>query len=141
MSTQNLQRFTDAQLKTYTRALTEISQGRKQSHWMWYIFPQVQGLGFSEMSRLYAIKDLNEAQAFLQHPILGKRLIGICEELLQLKENNPTKIFGSPDDMKLQSCMTLFSVVPGAHMVFQLVLDKFFGGQKDEKTLRILNET
>ncbi len=137
---ENLQRFIDAQQTDYAKALSEIREGRKRSHWMWYIFPQIQRLGLSETSRHYAIKDLNEAIAFVQHPVLGNRLITICMALQQLDENNASRIFGSPDDLKLQSSMTLFAAVPDAHPVFQLVLEKFFGGQKDNKTLRIVEE-
>lgn len=135
----NLQRFIDAQKNDYEIALSEIKQGRKRSHWMWYIFPQVQGLGFSSMSKLYAIKNLEEAELFLQHPVLGKRLINICNELLVLPGNDAHIIFGSPDDAKLASSMTLFSLVKNADPVFQLVSDKFFNGVKDAKTLEIMN--
>ncbi|QMU31194.1 DUF1810 domain-containing protein [Adhaeribacter radiodurans] len=135
----NLKRFLDAQEADYAIALTDVKNGRKRSHWMWYIFPQIQGLGFSQISRFYAIKDLNEAEDYLKHPVLGSRLILICNELLQLQENNANKIFGSPDDLKLKSCMTLFSVVPNPNPVFQSVLDKFFSGAKDNKTLQIIS--
>jgi uncharacterized protein (DUF1810 family) len=136
----NLQRFIDAQQSSYQTALTEIKTGRKRSHWMWYIFPQVQGLGFSETSRYYAIKDLNEAEDFLQHPLLGKRLIEISNELLKLPSNDATNIFGSPDDIKLRSCMTLFASLPNTDPVFQSVLDKFFNGNKDDKTMRLIGQ-
>ncbi|MDB5139419.1 MAG: calpastatin [Mucilaginibacter sp.] len=106
---------------------------------MWYIFPQIQGLGFSETSRFYAIKDINEARKYLKHPVLGGRLIDICKALLQLEDNNATSIFGSPDDMKLKSSMTLFAVLPETDPVFQSVLDEFFNGLKDTKTLEIMN--
>ena len=136
----NLKRFIDAQEKAYSIALSEIKAGLKQSHWMWYIFPQVQGLGFSETARFYAIKDLDEATAFLQHPVLGSRLIRISTELLQLEGTNASNIFGSPDDLKLQSSMTLFALVPGTNPVFQAVLDKFFKSSKDPKTLQLLHK-
>lgn len=136
----NLKRFIDAQQTSYQTALQEIKNGRKRSHWMWYIFPQVQGLGFSETSRFYAIKDIEEAEEFLKHPILGNRLIEICKVLLGLQYNNANQIFGSPDDMKLKSCMTLFTALPDADPVFQSVLKKFFGGTKDNKTLQILEK-
>src|SRR5579875_938294 len=122
----SLKRFIDAQQTDYQTALAEIKNGRKRSHWMWYIFPQVQGLGFSETSRFYAIKDVAEAEEFLKHPVLGDRLISISEELLQLNTNNASQIFGSPDDLKLKSCMTLFASLPGTNPVFQAVLEKFF---------------
>ena len=136
----DLKRFFDAQQTDYPVPLAEIKNGRKKSHWMWYIFPQIQGLGFSETSKYYAIKDIQEAEEFLKHPVLGSRLIGICNELLQLKQNNANIIFGSPDDLKLKSSMTLFAAVPGADPVFQSVLEKFFSGTKDTKTLQIVQE-
>lgn len=136
----NLQRFIDAQETDYQTALSEVKNGRKQSHWMWYIFPQIQGLGFSETSRSYAIKDLNEAETFSKHPVLGSRLITICNELLTLSGNNATRIFGTPDDMKLKSSMTLFSALHNADPVFQMVLDKFFNGAKDNKTLQVIEK-
>ncbi len=135
-----LQRFLDAQKRDYQTALTEIKNGKKRSHWMWYIFPQVQGLGFSETSRFYAIHDLKEAEAFLNHPILGSRLTQICEALIEQKNNNANQIFGSPDDVKLKSSMTLFAAVPNANPVFQAVLEKFFDGTKDTQTLRIIQK-
>ena len=133
-----LQRFLDAQLSDYRMALTEIKAGRKRSHWMWYIFPQIQGLGLSETSRFYAIRDLAEATAYLQHPVLGPRLVAISEALLQLPGGNATSIFGSPDDVKLHSSMTLFGEVPAANPVFGLVLEKFFGGVPDAQTRRLV---
>lgn len=134
----NLQRFIDAQESVYPLALEEIKNGRKQSHWMWFIFPQIQGLGFSATSKLYAIKDNQEAEAFLKHPLLGSRLITISNELLKLNSNDAHTIFGSPDDMKLQSSMTLFSSLKNADPVFDLVLQKFFKGIKDRNTLQRL---
>ena len=134
----DLKRFLDVQQTDYQVALTEVKSGRKKSHWMWYIFPQIQGLGLSETSKYYAIKDIHEAEEFLKHPVLGSRLIRICNELLQLKQNNANNIFGSPDDLKLKSSMTLFAELPGADPVFQAVLKKFFNGTKDIKTLQII---
>jgi uncharacterized protein (DUF1810 family) len=134
----NLDRFIKAQQSDYDMALAEIKNGRKRSHWMWYIFPQVQGLGLSSMSQHYSIKDLTEAQDYLAHPVLGQRLVAISTELLKLRNNDATAIFGSPDNMKLSSSMTLFSLVLNADPVFQQVLDKFFDGEKDPQTLRIL---
>ena len=130
-----LTRFLDVQDTYYPIALSEIQQGKKRGHWMWYIFPQIKGLGFSDISKYYSMNNLEEATAFLQHPVLANRLIGICKALLQLETNDPKKIFGSPDDIKLQSSMTLFAAVPSADPVFEQVLAKLFGGQKDEKTL------
>lgn len=137
---QNLQRFLDAQETDYAVALSEIKIGKKQSHWMWYIFPQIQGLGFSETSKFYAIKNIHEADEFMSHPVLRNRLIEICNALVNLETNDSHKIFGSPDDMKLQSSMTLFSSGSDPNPVFQKVLDKFFDGTKDEKTLDIVKE-
>jgi uncharacterized protein (DUF1810 family) len=136
----DLKRFLDAQQTDYEIALAEVKTGRKKSHWMWYIFPQIQGLGFSATSKYYAIKNIHEAEEFLKHPVLGGRLIGICNELLQLKQNNANAIFGSPDDLKLKSSMTLFAAIPGTDPVFQSVLEKFFNGTKDIKTLQIIKE-
>jgi uncharacterized protein (DUF1810 family) len=136
----NLKKFIDAQEKTYEKALSEIQRGQKKSHWMWYIFPQVKGLGFSETSKFYAIEDLEEAAAFLKDPVLGKRLVQISQALLDLKDLSASQIFGSPDDMKLKSSMTLFSTIDNTHPVFRQVLDKFFKGAMDEKTLSIIGK-
>lgn len=136
----NLQRFLIAQETDYKLALSEIKNGRKRSHWIWYIFPQIQGLGFSETSKYYAIENIDEAEAFLKHPLLGSRLIAICKALIHLKENNASEVMGSPDDMKLKSSMTLFSVVDNADEVFQAVLNKFFNGEKGQATLQIISE-
>lgn len=135
----NLNRFLKAQERDYATALSEIKSGRKRSHWMWYIFPQLAGLGLSETSKFYAIRDKNEAIAFLNHPLLGARLIEITTALLSLQQTNPTSIFGQPDDMKLRSCMTLFAAIDTApHPVFQRVLDKYFDGKRDQATLQFL---
>jgi uncharacterized protein (DUF1810 family) len=136
----SLQRFIDAQQSDYETALSEIKRGRKQSHWMWYIFPQIQGLGFSATSKLYAIKNLKEAQAYLNHPLLGKRLKEITDALINLPSNNAHEIFGSPDDVKLKSSMTLFASLPDADPVFESALKKFFKGEKDAKTLSIIKD-
>ncbi|MGI4760350.1 MAG: DUF1810 domain-containing protein [Janthinobacterium lividum] len=137
-TTPNLQRFLDAQATDYAQALAEMQAGRKRSHWIWYIFPQIQGLGFSEMAHRYAIQDAAEAAAYLHHPVLGSRLVAIATALLGLASRNATAVMGNPDDLKLRSSMTLFAQVPGADPVFQAVLDKFFGGQADAQTLRRL---
>ena len=136
----DLERFVSAQKDDYETAFSEIENGRKRGHWMWYIFPQIQGLGFSETSRYYALKDLHEAEAFLTHELLGSRLIKITNQLLQLKEDDANRIFGSPDDLKLKSSMTLFCSLDGADPVFEAVLDKFFKGIKDEKTLKMMGK-
>ena len=135
----NLERFIDAQERSYQIALSEIKNGKKQSHWMWYIFPQVQGLGFSDTSKFYAIKNIDEAKEFLLHPVLGTRLVNLCNELLKLESDNANSIFGSPDDLKLKSSMTLFSSL-NINPVFQMVLDKFFNGTGDTKTLELIGK-
>ncbi|MBE7169250.1 MAG: DUF1810 domain-containing protein [Williamsia sp.] len=136
MTQDNLKRFIDAQQTDYATALSEIKNGRKRSHWIWYIFPQIQGLGFSSTSKYYAIQDLEEAKSYLEHPQLGSRLVEISKALLELESNDAYRIFGTPDDLKLKSSMTLFAAVPGTDPVFQQVLEKFFKGVKDENTLR-----
>lgn len=135
---QGLDRFVLAQERDYEIALTEISYGKKQTHWMWYIFPQIQGLGFSDTARYYDIKDLKEATDYYLHPVLGPRLIKVSRELLNHIDKTPQEIFGHPDDLKLRSSMTLFAAVPLANPIFQQVIDLFFDGQRDQKTLRIL---
>ncbi|GAA4391547.1 DUF1810 domain-containing protein [Hymenobacter koreensis] len=136
----SLQRFLDAQETDYPVALAEIKRGRKQSHWMWYIFPQIQGLGFSSTAQYYALRDAQEAQAYAQHAELGARLVEISGALLALPGNNATAVLGSPDDLKLRSSMTLFAALPNAHPVFQAVLHKFYKGQPDERTLHLLGQ-
>ena len=133
----DLQRFLTAQEKVYPVALEEIRNGRKRTHWMWYIFPQVRGLGSSSYSTFYGIADLKEAEAFLNHPILGKRIQEIAMALLDQETNDARAIFGSPDDLKLRSSMTLFSSLSQAPPVFQKVLEKFFDGAKDQRTLEL----
>ena len=133
----SLERFLSAQERDYEIALSEIRNGRKQSHWMWYIFPQIEGLGYSSMAQFYAIKDREEAVGFLNDSVLGKRLVEISEVLLNLKENDARKVMGYPDDLKLKSSMTLFYVVSG-RAVFKQVLDKYYFGELDEKTVSLL---
>lgn len=132
-----IDRFLQAQNEVYLRALKEIKSGRKQTHWMWYIFPQIKGLGSSMTSVFFSIKDAEEAKEYLKHPLLGQRLREISRALLELKTDNATVVFGSTDAMKLRSCMTLFDVVEPA-TVFDKVLAKFFDGIRDQKTLKIL---
>lgn len=135
-----LDRFLIAQEKDFEKALSEIKSGKKRSHWMWYIFPQIAGLGFSGTSKFYAIKDSTEAASYSEHPVLGNRLIEISKALLDIEGKTATQIFGSPDDMKLKSCMTLFGSLENTDPVFQNVLDKFFGGTKDNRTLELINK-
>ena len=132
-----LKRFTDAQESKFEKALNEIENGRKQNHWMWFIFPQVAGLGFSETSKFYALKNIGEASSYLRHPVLGPRLIKISKALLTIEGRSANKIFGSPDDLKLKSCMTLFSSVQNTDPVFEAVLKKYFNGTKDFRTLQL----
>jgi len=133
-----LQRFIDAQNESYARALEEITDGRKRSHWMWFIFPQMKGLGRSSTSMFYGINDMDEAREYLAHPILGKRLREISQVLLQLDTNDANAVFGSPDDMKLRSCMTLFDNI-SPNDIFAAVLDKYFDGHRDNNTNKLLN--
>ena len=137
----DLSRFLEAQKNSYDTALREIRAGRKRSHWMWYIFPQIRGLGYSAMAQHYAIRDLDEAREYVQHPVLGPRLIEISEALLALDETDPWRVMGSPDDLKLRSCMTLFQSAAPDQTVFGKVLDKFYGGQPDGRTLEILSRS
>ena len=135
----NLKRFIDAQKDVYPIALKEIKQGYKQSHWMWYIFPQIHGLGYSSTSKYYAIKSIEEAKEYMKHPILSKNLIEISNVLLELETNDSIKIFGTIDSKKLQSCMTLFNeICPNS--IFNKVLIKYFKGHKDKSTIDILKQ-
>ena len=136
----DLSRFTLAHQNDFETALREITGGKKYSHWMWYIFPQIYGLGYSYTSQYYAIQSLEEAKAFLADPYLGSNLISICEALTELESNDAIEVFGSPDNMKLQSCMTLFSLTENGNSVFEKVLEKYFNGQPDHKTLSILEK-
>ena len=133
-----LVRFLDAQNKLYLSALSEIKKGRKESPWMWFIFPQIKGLGSCDTSKFYEIKNADEAIAFLEHPILGKHLIEITAELIKTDEKTAEDIFGNPDNEKLQSCMTLFASVQNIEPVFNEVLDKYFDGSSDFHTIQLL---
>lgn len=133
-------RFLEAQNQVFLKALSELKKGKKDTHWMWYIFPQFKGLVSSETAHFYSIKDCNEASAFLQHPVLGQHLIEISLVLLQLEGKTAAEIFGTPDDLKLRSCMTLFATVENAHPIFANVLEKYFNGIPDERTLQLLNK-
>ena len=131
---EQLDRFIKAQENTYLVALKEIKNGRKQSHWMWYIFPQIKGLGMSETSKYYGIDGEEEAKAYLDNEILGSRLREITSELLKLNIYNPVDIFGTIDAMKLKSSMTLFDYV-SEDKIFSQVLNKYYNGEIDEKTI------
>ena len=133
----DLQRFVDAQQDFHQQALAEIRAGRKQSHWMWFVFPQCQGLGFSATSRRFAISGIAEARAYLDHPVLGPRLVECCEAVLASGQS-ARELFGYPDDMKLQSCATLFAAAAPEQPVFQRVLTDQYAGQRDERTLEFL---
>lgn len=135
----DLSRFTDAQKRDYETALAEIRSGRKCSHWMWYIFPQIQGLGRSQTAQFYAIRDLGEAAAYLNDSYLGKNLMEISKALLEIEGSSASQIFGSPDDMKLRSSMTLFALAGQDNQIFRDVLAKYYHGEMDERTVKIVN--
>lgn len=134
----NLERFLQAQESSYALALAEMKAGEKRSHWMWFIFPQIAGLGNSSNANYYAIKSSKEAAAYLQHEILGQRLIEISKVVLDIAGKSAFQIFDHPDYLKFKSCMTLFATLPNTEPVFEKLLDKFFDGKKDEMTLYIL---
>jgi uncharacterized protein (DUF1810 family) len=133
----DLARFVEAQRDSYERALAELRGGKKRSHWMWYIFPQIAGLGHSTMSQLYAIQSLDEARAFLAHPVLGPRLIACTEAMNNLTGQSAREILGSPDDLKFQSCMTLFAAASPETSAFAEALDKYYDAP-DARTLELL---
>jgi uncharacterized protein (DUF1810 family) len=133
-----LNRFVEAQADDYERALSEIKSGRKHTHWMWYIFPQFRGLGFSAISERYSIKSAAEAEAYLRHPILGPHLEECTEATLGVEGRSAREIFGSPDDLKLRSCATLFSCASADGSIFHQLLNKYFQGGGDRETLRLL---
>lgn len=135
----NLNRFLQAQQEDFETALAEIRGGRKRTHWMWYIFPQLDGLAFSSTSKYYAIKSIEEAKAYLAHPVLGPRLYECAEAAVGVEGRSATEIFGSPDDLKLRSCATLFDCVSPPNSVFDRLLAKYYGGERDAKTLRLLD--
>ncbi len=134
----DLNRFLSAQEGVYGRVLAELRGGLKRTHWMWYIFPQIDGLGHSPTTRHYAIKSLEEARRYLAHPVLGARLVECAESVLAVQGLSASDVFGHPDDMKLQSSMTLFALVAEPGSVFERVLEKYFQGKRDTGTLQIL---
>lgn len=136
----NLARFVAAQQSVYEDALAELREGYKVTHWMWFIFPQIDGLGQSSMSRYYSIKNEQEARQYLAHPVLGPRLLECAEAVLAIEGESALDIFGSPDDMKLRSSMTLFACLSRSRSVFTRVLDKYFEGRPDRMTLRLLGK-
>ncbi|HSD06367.1 DUF1810 domain-containing protein [Flavobacterium sp.] len=143
MENQNtaLMRFLEAQNKMYLTAFSEIKKGKKDTHWMWFVFPQIKGLGHSDTAKYYAIANLKEAQEFLNHPILGKHLIEITTLLLNWKQKSAEEIFGDLDALKLRSSMTLFSQIENTDPIFQEILNTFFSGETDPLTLSIINST
>ena len=135
-----LERFVKAQQYDYDTALREIRSGRKRSHWMWYIFPQLQGLGYSSTAQYYGIRDLEEAQDYMEHPVLGPRLVEISEALLVLDTSDASAVMGYPDDLKLRSSMTLFELAAPEQPVFGRVLEKYYSGHRDRRTLELLGK-
>ena len=134
----DLSRFVSAQSDIYAEALAELKTGRKRSHWMWYVFPQIAGLGYSSTTRLYAIKSAEEARQYLRHPVLGTRLRECVQTLLAIEGRSASAIFGFPDELKLKSSMTLFASVTSPGSDFVRMLDKYFGGERDANTLDLL---
>jgi len=133
-----MSRFLKAQKDNYDQVLSEIKGGRKRSHWMWYIFPQLDGLGFSWTSKQYSIKSIEEARAYLRHPILGSRLLECSVAVIDVVGRSVAEIFGSPDDLKLRSCATLFAPLSPSGSVFHRILEKYYHGVQDDKTLHLL---
>jgi uncharacterized protein (DUF1810 family) len=133
-----LSRFVEAQEGVFEQACAELRRGRKTGHWMWFVFPQIAGLGFSEMSQRYAIRSLEEARAYVAHPVLGPRLREVCGILNGIEGRTASQIFGSPDDLKLRSSMTLFAHATEENAVFLEVVRKYFGGEWDERTVELM---
>ena len=136
----DLQRFVDAQDRVYARVVAELRAGRKTSHWMWFVFPQLAGLGSSPMARQYAINSLPEAAAYLAHPVLGARLRECTQLLLDVKGRDISDILGYPDDLKFRSSMTLFAALDNAPPLFSAALQQYFAGEPDARTLEILRK-
>jgi uncharacterized protein (DUF1810 family) len=137
----DLQRFVDAQDRVYARVVAELRSGRKRSHWMWFVFPQIAGLGSSPMARQYAIGSLDEARAYLAHPVLGARLLECTQLVVDVKGRGIGDILGYPDDLKFRSSMTLFAALDDAPGVFDAALAQYFGGEPDARTLEILGKS
>ncbi len=134
----NLNRFLLAQEGIYAQALAELKNGQKRTHWMWFIYPQIRGLGQSPTSQQYAIQSQEEARQYLDHPVLGARLRECAQAILSVEGRTASEIFGFPDDLKLRSCMTLFASVAEPGSIFERVLEKYFHGERDARTLAIL---
>ena len=139
MDFNSLDRFVQAQTLMYPSVLKQIQNGKKTSHWMWFMFPQLRGLGMSSMAHKYGIVDLDEAKAYLEHPVLSARLYELCGELLKHKDKSAYDIFGDIDAMKLKSSMTLFALTSKEHTIFDEVLEFFFDGERDAITLKLIN--
>lgn len=137
----DLSRFLRAQADDYEQALSEITSGQKRTHWLWYIFPQIDGLAFSSTSKHYSIKSVEEAKAYLEHPVLGSRLLECAEAVVRVEGRSATAVFGSPDDLKLRSCATLFALVSPPGSVFDRLLGKYYQGEWDGKTLYLLGRS
>ena len=139
MDINSLDRFLEAQDRMYSIALKELKNGKKRSHWMWYMFPQLRELVTSSMSYTYGISGLDEAKAYLAHPVLSERLYELCSELLKHKDKTALEIFGDIDEMKLKSSMTLFALTSEDCTIFDEVLENFFGGEMDDLTIKYIN--
>jgi uncharacterized protein (DUF1810 family) len=141
MDINSLERFVAVQEKMYPIVMKEIQKGQKETHWMWYIFPQLRGLGMSSMAHIYGLSGLEEAKAYLEHPWLSGRLQELCVALLHHKDKSAYEIFGDLDEMKLKSSMTLFALTSEDYTIFDQVLEQFFNGEMDELTVRLINES
>jgi uncharacterized protein (DUF1810 family) len=138
MDQYNLNRFIEAQMTTYEGAMLELTRGRKESHWVWYIFPQIEGLGRSDTAKLYSIKSLEEGRSYLEHSVLGPRLIKACEILLSLKDASMDEVMGFPDNLKLLSSMTLFETLSDSNSIFTKIIELYFDDVRDDASLKIL---
>lgn len=134
----DLRRFLEAQDGVHAQALAELRRGSKRSHWMWFVFPQLAGLGVSSTANRYGIRSFEEARAYLAHPVLGARRLACAAAMLSVEGRGATAILGTPDDLKLRSCATLFGLVAEPGSVFEQLLAKYYGGDRDRKTLRLL---
>jgi uncharacterized protein (DUF1810 family) len=135
-----LSRFLSAQKSFYSLVVKELETGKKKSHWMWFIFPQIEGLGHSSTAKYYSIKSIEEAKEYIAHPVLGKRLLECTNILLHINGKTADEIFGYPDNLKLKSCMTLFNFIAPEQEVFEIVLKRFFAGEEDQRTVSILQK-
>ena len=138
MDKYNLSRFLEAQMVTYEGAMLELARGSKKSHWIWYIFPQIEGLGRSDTAKLYSIKSLEEGRAYLEHSVLGPRLVEACEILLNLKDASMDEVMGFPDDLKLLSSMTLFEALSGSSSIFTKIIKIYFDDERDEASFKLI---